>query len=190
MYTTFSVTLQGVSPLIMHNGRLADPFEPITKAMKKISAQRHKTDADLEELARLEWYGGLYLQDGAPCIPGEVLEAHILDAAKKRRMGPQAKAGLYCDGNFPLLYDGPQNPDALWEDPAFRYTVPARVQRSRVMRTRPIFLQWGVRFTVTFNDGLLNQPDIIDLLHLGGEQIGLCERRPKYGRYLVVDNPD
>jgi hypothetical protein len=137
MYTTFSVTLQSISPLLMHNGRLADPLEPITRAIRQISAQRHRTDADLAELARLEWYGGLYLQDGAPCIPGEVLEAHLLDAAKKRRMGPKVKAGLYCDGNFPLLYDGPRDPDALWADPAFRWTVPARVQRNCIMRTRP-----------------------------------------------------
>jgi hypothetical protein len=47
-----------------------------------------------------------------------------------------------------------------------------------------------VRFTVTFNDTLLNEADIIDLLHLGGEQIGLCDRRPKFGRYLVADDPD
>jgi hypothetical protein len=185
MYKTFSVTLQGVSPLVMHNGRLADPLSSITKAMKQISAKRDKTDADLEELARLEWYGGLYSQDGAPCIPGEVLEAHVLEAAKKRRKGQQVRAGLYCDGNFPLLYDGPRDPDALWADPAFRFTVPARVQRNRVIRTRPIFREWGVRFEVTFNDTLLNEQDIIALLHLGGEQIGLCDWRPKFGRYVV-----
>jgi len=189
MYTTFSVTLQSISPLLMHNGRLADPLEPITRAIRQISAQRHRTDADLAELARLEWYGGLYLQDGAPCIPGEVLEAHLLDAAKKRRMGPKVKAGLYCDGNFPLLYDGPRDPDALWADPAFRWTVPARVQRNCIMRTRPMFREWGVRFQVTFNESLLNQHEIIDLLHLGGEQVGLGDWRPKFGRYIVADDP-
>lgn len=135
------MTLQGVSPLIMHNGTLADPLSSIAKAMKKISAKRDKTDADLEELAKLEWYGGLYVQDGAPCIPSEVLEAHILDVAKKRRKGQQARAGLYCDGKFPLLYAGPRDPDALREDPAFRLTAHARMQRSRVMCTGPCFLR-------------------------------------------------
>jgi len=104
-------------------------------------------------------------------------------------MGPKVKAGLYCDGNFPLLYDGPRDPDALWADPAFRWTVPARVQRNCIMRTRPMFREWGVRFQVTFNESLLNQHEIIDLLHLGGEQVGLGDWRPKFGRYIVADDP-
>jgi hypothetical protein len=98
------------------------------------------------------------------------------------------KAGLYCDGNFPLLYEGPRDLAALWQDPTFRLTTGVRVQRNRVIRTRPLFPAWGVQCQVTFNDGLLNAQDIIALLHLGGEQIGLCDWRPKFGRYRVVDD--
>ena len=91
--------------------------------------------------AKREWYGGPYVQDGAPCIPGEVLEAHLIESAKKRCKVQQARAGLYCDGNFPLFYAGPWAPDALWEDPMFRLTAGVRVQRSRVMRTGPCFVR-------------------------------------------------
>jgi hypothetical protein len=185
MYHTLACTITGVSPLIMHNGQLADPLNPLVKALKKLSSKRDKTEADLEELARLEWYGSLYLQDGAPCMPGELLEAHLVESAKKRKKGPQTKAGLYCNGNFPLRYDGPRDPDVLWADPAYRLTVGARVQRNRVMRTRPIFREWAVTFEVTYNDSLLNAADILDLLRLGGESIGLGDWRPKFGRFVV-----
>ena len=151
MYHTFPCTIIGVAPLVLHNGQLADPLHPLTKAIKKIASKRGKTEADLEELARLEWYGSLYLQDGAPCLPGEVLEAHLIESAKKRRKGPRARAGLYCEGNFPVLYPGPRDPKALWDDPDFRLTVGVRVQRNRVMRTRPIFRTWTLAFTVTYN---------------------------------------
>jgi hypothetical protein len=53
-----------------------------------------------------------------------------------------------------------------------------------------MFRAWGLRFEVTFNDDLLNQHEIIDLLHLGGEQVGLGDWRPKHGRYIVVDDSD
>ncbi len=36
-----------------------------------------KTEADHAEMARLEWYGSLYLQDSKPRIPGEMKEAAI-----------------------------------------------------------------------------------------------------------------
>jgi hypothetical protein len=187
MYHTFHCKIIGVSPLIMHNGQLADPLNPLAKAMKQLSGKRDKTDADLAELARLEWYGSLYLEDGAPCMPGEVLEAHLIESAKKRKKGPQAKAGIYCDGNSPLLYEGPRDPEALWAHPEFRLTVGARVQRNRVMRTRPIFREWALRVQIAFNDTLLNTADTHEFLRLGGEHIGLGDWRPKFGRFEVQE---
>jgi hypothetical protein len=38
---------------------------------------------------------------------------------------------------------------------------------------------------VTYNDSLLNESDVLDLLRLGGEQIGLGDWRPKFGRFVV-----
>jgi hypothetical protein len=185
VYHTVHCKIAGVAPLIMHNGQLANPLNPLAKQMKHLSGKRHKTEADLEELARLEWYGSLYLEDGVPCVPGELLEAHLVESAKKRRRGSQAKAGLYCEGTFPLLYEGPRDPEALWERPAFRFTVGARVQRNRVMRTRPIFREWALRFQVTYNDALLNEAEIEEFLRLGGEQVGLGDWRPRFGRFEV-----
>jgi hypothetical protein len=185
MYHTLPCTIIGVAPLVLHNGQLANPLHPLTKALKRIAAKRSKTEADLEELARLEWFGSLYLQDGAPCLPGELLEAHLIESAKKRKKGPQARAGLYCEGNFPLRYEGPRDPERLWADPAFRLTVGVRVQRNRVMRTRPIFRTWTLTFTVTYNATLLDPDDIAEFLHVGGEQVGLGDWRPRFGRYML-----
>ena len=185
MFKTLSCKITGVAPLIQHNGQLADARNPFAKEMKKLSGKRNKTDADLEELARFEWHGSLYLTDGRPCLPGELLEAHLIEAAKKRKQGPQARAGLYCDGTFPLLYDGPTALDDLWEDERFRLTTGARVQRNRVMRTRPIFQEWALAFEVIYNSSMLNPDDICQFLRIGGEQIGLGDWRPRFGRYTV-----
>ena len=65
------LSIEGTAPLLMHNIRLADPLNPIAKAMKAISSKRKKTDDDLAQLARLEFEGGLYvLPDLGPYLPG------------------------------------------------------------------------------------------------------------------------
>ncbi len=59
-----------VSPLVMHNGELANPFNEFTQKIKKISSKRGKTEADMKEMARLEFHGGLYTTNGFVIIPG------------------------------------------------------------------------------------------------------------------------
>ena len=69
-----SVTLKlSGSSIIPHNGQTADPRNRFSKAMKLISGKRKKTDSDLDELARLEFLAGLYLEGGDIVIPSYVL---------------------------------------------------------------------------------------------------------------------
>lgn len=185
MIKTVAFKITGVAPLLLHNGRLSNPLDPIVQELKKISSKRAKTDADYEEMSRLEWYGGLYLTDGKPCLPGEGIEAHLIDAAKKNKRGPSVRAGLFCDGDFPLIYEGPTDLEDLWKDENFRLVNAVRVQRNRVWRTRPMFKEWSCVIDVTFNDELLNESEIHHLFNIGGEQIGLFEWRPKFGRYYL-----
>jgi hypothetical protein len=187
MFEKYSCRITGVAPLILHSGQLADPLNDYAKEMKKISGKRHKTEADLEELARLEWHGSLYLSEGQVVIPGEVLEAHLVEAAKKRKKGQQAKASLFCDGVFPLVYDGPGDVHALWQDGAYRLTTGVKVQRNRIMRTRPYFESWALSAQVLYNPSQLNLSEIQDFsalaasrsaLEIGGRALGAILPRP------------
>lgn len=168
---------------MMHCGQLADPLNRWTKAIKAISGKRMKTEADHEEMARLEWMGSLYLEDGKPCIPAMAMQATLINAAKTMKRGPKAKAGLVCETNFPLIYDGPTDPKILWEDERFRDRTAMVVERHRIMRTRPIFPQWSAQIAVAFNDELLNGADVDAFVAIGGHTIGLLESRPRFGRY-------
>jgi len=172
----------------MHNGQLADPLNEYARDMKKISGKRDKTEADFAELARLEWYGSLYLHDGKPCIPGEIIEATFLNGAKKRKRGQQAKAGIYCDKNFPLLHNGKGGDlKNMWESGDYKFSVPVVVQRSRVIRTRPKFDGWSAVIEINYDEKLLNPSEVLDILTVCGEQVGLCDWRPKFGRFLVEE---
>jgi hypothetical protein len=58
------ITLRGTTPLLMHNPRMVDPFFEVNRQIKAITSKRKKTDEDLKQIERLEWYGGLYESNG------------------------------------------------------------------------------------------------------------------------------
>lgn len=185
-YKSANYRIRGVVPLLVHNGSLADPLNPIVKEMKKYTGKRDKTEADHAHLSKLEWYGGLYQEDGKLVIPGEMVEAMLIEGAKKKKKGPAAKAGLVCERSFPIIYEGPQDIDELWEDGGFRFTTGVKVQRNRVMRTRPIFKKWELDLEIFYLDALLNKSDIEEFLRTAGIMIGLGTWRPKFGRFEVA----
>jgi hypothetical protein len=184
----FTITIQGTAPLLMHNARLSDPIDPVTREAKKISAKQRKTDEDHLELARLEHAGGLYLdEDAGPYIPSDNIWRSLYDAAKKYKSGPKVKEGIMFTTDVnPLIYNGPRTVEGLWADANFRHRASVVVDRKRVTRTRPMFRQW-----VTDAQGILD-PNILDLETLAmfadtaGSLIGLGDWRPRYGKYAAT----
>ena len=130
----------------MHNAQLSDDFNAIAREMKRINAKKtKKTDEDKVEVARLEFVGGMYYDEQlGPVLPSKVLNATILNSAKLTRERPTvARAGLVFDGLlYKLEYDGPRDLESLWGGGTSKYVSreSAKVQASRVMRTRPMFL--------------------------------------------------
>lgn len=193
-------TVVGVSALLLHNpANLADKSSPIAKAIREITDKKGKnrTDSDDAELQRLEHLGGLYLnEDDRVVIPGENIEGMLLAAAKAFRMGPKAKAGCFCEDNFLLSYKGPKKPDELFKarDAKGRQTFVDRrfvvVDRKRIMRTRPRFDSWSLSFQVTYATDVLSPGDIAKWVAHAGRLIGLCDSRPKFGRFKVVDGAE
>lgn len=184
--------IRGTASLLMHNGQMADPSNVWSRAVKEISGNRHKTDADYEEMARLEWMGGLYLHRDKeePCIPGPVLEAALIGkggAARKQRMGKQAAAGLYVMKDFPLEYEGPRQPDELWKLPKFQLRVAVVIKGSRIIRTRPMFEEWASNVEVEVDTELVNPDDVRLWIAIAGREVGLMDWRPKYGRFETVE---
>ena len=184
-WKTVEYPIVSTCPLIMHNGQLADPLNKTVKAIKLITAKRKKTDADQEEISRLEFLGGLYLNEQGPVIPVLVMEAALINGAKKSKEGMQAKAGLFCPEHAVLNYTGPRKPDDLWEDETFRFSVAVRVGQAKVMRMRPIFNEWSTLLKVSYEDSIVNKSRVDEWVFAAGTQVGLGEWRPRYGRFSV-----
>jgi hypothetical protein len=89
MYKLLSLTIVGTAPLVMHNGQTADPLNKYAKMLKAVSSKRKKTEADYEELARIEFFAGLYMDQNEPAIPARLLEAAVVEGARKSKSGKQ-----------------------------------------------------------------------------------------------------
>lgn len=185
MYRPLTLTFTGLAGLVMHNGQLIDPLNPFARAIKTVSARRTKTEADHEELAKLEFMGGLYLAGGVPCLPGEMVEACLLQGARRSKQGKLAAAAVIVEHACPLLYDGPAEPEALWAIEQFRLRAAVRVGTARVMRTRPIFRGWAAVVTVEHDDKVIDAADVIKWATVAGAEIGLGDWRPRFGRFAV-----
>ena len=187
-YETLRFQITGAAPLLMHNGRLVDPLDEHARAMAAVAGKRLKTEADHLRLAELEFLGSLYLSGGAPCIPAEMMEAALVKAAAQMRRASKARAGLVVRADLKLDDEGPRDPRALWADARFRLRAPVRVGASKVMRTRPMFPAWAAELAVDYLPGLLNPGDVRGFLTTAGEQVGIGDWRPRFGRFWA-DHP-
>lgn len=203
MYQKIAFRIEGVAPLLVHNGKVTtNPLNPLTKEIKRFSSKRNKSDEDLYTLAKLEWLGGLYLtkppkievkgneviihESGVPCIPSDVLEGAIIGGAKKSKLGTQFKSAMMVEQDSVLEYEGSQDLEELWQDGNFTDSRKVRIQKNSIIRCRPIFYQWAVSFAVSYLPSLINPDQIAEALNKAGVQEGLCDYRPKFGRFVAM----
>lgn len=181
-------TIRG-SALMMHNGRLADPLDPMAKALSDLAKRRKKSDADHIAVAEAEFKGGLYW-DGelGPYIPGEAIMTMLIDGAKQSKQGKLFKSSvMVVDEKSRLEYRGPRTPDELWADPRFRDRRSVRVGQAKVMRTRPIFRDWSLSFEVQITNEAINKSDVQLALKNAGSMVGLGDGRPRIaGKFEVI----
>lgn len=179
--------LVGTSPLMMHSDRLANPLLPETKAHKALTAKRKKVDDDHLAIAKSEFLAGCYWhEDTNFYIPGANIDATFLGGAKLQKLGVRWKqAALVLEQRVKLLHDGPNTPAKLWEDPRYIDVRGVKVGQAKLMRYRPVFLQWAAEVTVALNTDVLDIGEAKKAIEDAGRLIGTCEFRPRFGRFGV-----
>lgn len=184
--------------LVTHNERLADPLDSITRAIGAVTAKRKKTITDHEEIARLEWFGGLYTTETVEVVNDEViipkgavvsipawnLLRSLQDGAKRHKRGLDVLRGVnplaeYVDFEF----DGPTDISELWAKGANMLRKTVGVQRARTTRTRPIFHPWKATLPVEVDPSVFDADTLAALWADAGRYCGLGEMRPVYGRF-------
>lgn len=185
MQVTYKMT--GTRPLLMHNGRLVDKFDPHTRALKAATSKKKRTDEEDWEIGRLEMVGGMYFDETGPIVPGANIEAALRDGAKFRKLGKRMQQGvMVVEFDVPLDYDGPRDVEELSRDDRFIYRAPVKVGMSRLVRTRAKFpIGWSLEFTLQINENHVDVGDVDLAFEDAGQFIGLGDWRPRFGRFTV-----
>jgi hypothetical protein len=189
---TIKVKWTGIRPLVMHNGLMADPTNPLVRRIKEITSKGSKklTDADHEERDRLEWDAGLYwdTQDGL-IMPSDNIERCIQLGAQKSRIGKDVQAAVFCATPHAVInHAGPKDKDKLYADPRYTLRKGVAVQKSRIIRIRPMVpTGWSMTFDIEFDEGIVNPKNLLKAMADAGSLVGIGDWRPKFGRFLVEE---
>jgi hypothetical protein len=189
---TLKTTWTGIRPLVMHNGLMADPTNPYTRKIKAITSKGSKklTDADYAERDRLEWEAGLYWDDKAGLfIPSANIERCIQLGAQKSRIGKDVQAAVFVADDIVAVKvkGGGRTKEALYGDPAFTLRVGVAIQKSRIIRIRPMIpTGWEATFTLEYDENIVNGANLTKAMQDAGALVGLGDWRPKFGRFLVA----
>lgn len=183
------VTVTGTRPLIEHNGRLANPLDPWTRALKEITSKRKKTDEDLAAIMQIESRGACWeTNDGLLGVLNGALWSCIFEAAKAFKRGMDIKRAFIADpGTEPLRIDGEHVSCDEWlKDPEHIDYRSVALRGNRTMRARPIIpLGWASTHRFELLTDVIDPRDLIPILERAGRLVGLGEMRPTYGAFTI-----
>lgn len=180
------LTITGTSPLLMHNPRMVDPDYPLNREIKAITSKRKKTDEDHKEIERLEWYGGLFEEDGVIVQPTSKVRKCLVNTGRISRLGKTIERAVMFNAlNVPLTYDGPKNIHDIFSDVRFHSRLSVGIGQKRVMRVRPKFFPWAMQLDgILLVDAGINFDELTRLVSLAGRVEGIGDNRVNgYGRF-------
>jgi len=180
------IKIEGATPLLMHNPQLCDPENEIVREIQAITSKRKKTSEDRKAIARLEWFGGLYLRGKQIVLPTANVRKCLIETAKISRLGRQVERALsFTELDVPLEYDGPKDLEALYANSRYASRLSVVIAGKRTMRVRPSFLPWKLTVAgIYIDDAGLNYDELERIVKLAGQVEGLGDnRRNGYGRF-------
>ena len=190
-----NLNMKGIRPIILHNGRTADPLDPWAKKLKSISAKRKKTEEDHELMGEIEFEAGLYWSDDLGVyMPVDNLQRMFLDACKKIRMGRES-IGIMVDTEYgcPIIFPNHKNLKQLKADPEARIRKLVSIGGVKVVRTRPLVpTGWTMTIPVELDPDIIDRDTFAQIADIAGHRIGLGDWRPaapkvpgSFGRFTV-----
>ena len=165
-----------------------NPLHPIAKELKKYTSKKNKTDEDLIKISDLEWEAGAYWKDGLGLyMPAENVEATIQNGAKANKKGKDIEKYVnVTDLYIPFNYGENLSKEELIQNYEYRDTRIMTVMRSKILRTRPRFDQWNITFNLMYNEEKIDIETIVNAMEYAGSYVGLCDSRPKYGKFVAI----
>jgi hypothetical protein len=170
---SLKVTIQGISPLLMH----AFPMQPVEAIEKKTMEEQAELCAYRDpETRRL-------------IIPSVAIQRTLVNAAtfsKGKGRSTLQKQVAACVTVSPDYLD-------LGVD---TYVIDSRpvvnpMTKGRVMRHRPKLMKWEVTFSAEYDETLLTEVQMRRIVDDAGSRVGVLDFRPEkkgpFGRFMVTE---
>lgn len=167
-----NVEITGIAPLLHHRFQTEDHGENASKSKKKVYDPVEEAEKCLYRNAAGEIYQ-----------PAEhIFQSMVKGAVAYKFEGKKTYKDVITSGiaispeDIPLIIENEYEIDAR----------PVVIQRSRVVRWRPRFNEWKVRFTIDIlDDENISVPILKDILETAGKTKGIGDYRPRFGRFMV-----
>jgi hypothetical protein len=179
----------GKNILLMNNPQVADPLHEGAKELKAISSKRTKTDDDYLLLSHLSIKWGVFWDnDLGIYIPSSwifgLLCGHSFKQAKVSKK--EIRSAVFINEmKFKLKYDGDKSVKSLKdivENEKYHFRQTLKQGQVMVAKTRPQFHKWSFDFSVVFDDTLLDERTLKQILEYGFYYGGIGDFRPTFGR--------
>ena len=184
-----TVKMVGITAMLQHNSRLANPMDEAAILLKTLTDKggRNKTAAHYEAIAKAEFFGGLIMDDkGNFIIPESQIEAMIRDSGwNEAKISKTVSVGSICvDEPFVLTeFEGPSDPKKRFGDKNCMDQRLVVIGSKKVLRTRPMFKGWVAEGVITY-DAPYTKDKLLAILEVCGDK-GVGDYRPKFGRFNV-----
>jgi hypothetical protein len=186
----------GNNEIRMNNPQAADPLNKYAKAMKVINAIHHskKTDADREKLENISIESKLYFNDELGLwIPSTWIMAGIGGVSFKLcNIGKKViREGVFMNSDkIKLHYFGENNVKKIEDivlNQDFRVTEFHKIGTAKIAKAVPSFKAWSFDIDLDFDEEVITETDMINVIKMMVERKGFGDFRPTYGRGTVED---
>lgn len=187
------VKIVGITPMLIQNGRTANPLDPFAKRMKALTSKRNKTEDDIGQILETQWEASLYWDDKIGLhMPSENLFAAFYKAAKKHKLGNKCSGISFPEPiGYPIITEGHKSFEALKANLTNRFVKTVVVQRAKTVSCRPIFHTWRLNFDLEFEKEVWDANEVKTVLTTWSQRIGLGGWTPgspkpgTYGKFLI-----
>ncbi len=172
MAKTYLVEVEGVSPYLMH--RFASEKADVA-GERKSGRKDYKSEAEI----------ALYKDEqGTIYVPATQIEGAIIKSASDFRIAGKGKKTFKDLAKSAIWV----RPDCVPIEPQ-DWVLDERavvVQKSRVLRYRPRWNQWRLKFDLQVLEDQFPEDILKQILDNAGAFVGIGDFRPRFGRFIVT----
>jgi len=167
---TFEIEIEGTCPLLQHKM----PEEDVNAPLRRQEVDKHDNPEDF-----------LYNVGGKICQPATCIERSIVQSASSFKIVGRGKK-TYKDAAKTIFITPEMIPHTLQDWRPYSVSVVIPSTKGRVIRSRPRFDKWKLVFHASFDDKIIPAEIVKKMLDYAGENVGIGDWRPRFGRFMVT----